>query len=182
MILLVLGVALWVSAHFFKRFVPERRAALGDKGKGIIAGLLVGSILLMIIGYKMAEFMPVWEPAGFFTHINNLMMVFALYFTSPGPKRGAIFYKMRHPMLTGFGIWAAAHLLVNGDAASVILFGGLLVWAIMQAKIINRAEPTWTQNPKGSLAKDGIFLVASIVLLGVIGFIHGLIGPSPFSV
>jgi uncharacterized membrane protein len=36
----------------------------------------------------------------------------------------------RHPFLWGVGLWAIAHLIVNGDLASVILFGALLVLAL----------------------------------------------------
>jgi uncharacterized membrane protein len=36
----------------------------------------------------------------------------------------------RHPFLWGVAIWAAGHLLVNGDAASVVLFGSLLALAL----------------------------------------------------
>ena len=36
----------------------------------------------------------------------------------------------RHPFLWGVAIWAAGHLLVNGDAASIILFGSLLGLAL----------------------------------------------------
>ena len=37
MVLLISGVALWWAAHLFKRLAPERRAALGDKGKALVA-------------------------------------------------------------------------------------------------------------------------------------------------
>ena len=36
----------------------------------------------------------------------------------------------RHPFLWGMAVWAAGHLLVNGDIASLILFGSLLVLAL----------------------------------------------------
>ncbi|MGE5502490.1 MAG: NnrU family protein [Ignavibacteriales bacterium] len=36
----------------------------------------------------------------------------------------------RHPFLWGVAIWAAGHLLVNGDAPSIWLFGSLLALAI----------------------------------------------------
>ena len=180
MIWLILGVLLWSGAHLFKRLAPEARANMGDKGKGLVALALLVSVVLMVIGYRAADHILVYEPPYFLRHLNNLLMLFALYFTSPGPSKGALFYKMRHPMLTGFKIWAAAHLLVNGDLASLILFGGLLAWAVIEVITINKSEPDWQPNEKGPIAKDAMFFVASIVLLGVIGYIHGLIGPSPF--
>jgi len=36
----------------------------------------------------------------------------------------------RHPFLWGVAIWAAGHLLVNGDAPSILLFGSLLTLAV----------------------------------------------------
>lgn len=36
----------------------------------------------------------------------------------------------RHPFLWGVAVWAAGHLLVNGDLASIVLFGSLLVLAL----------------------------------------------------
>jgi len=179
-IVLLLGVALWWAAHMFKRVAPVRRAAMGDPGKGVIAAVLGVSIVLMIIGYRGTAFLPVWYPPGFLVHVNNLAMLIAIFMLSPAPKRGKILSGIRHPMLTGFGIWAAAHLAVNGDLASVIMFGGLLVWAIVTARLINAAEPNWTRPPAGSLAKDATFFVGSIVLLGIFGAIHNWLGVWPF--
>jgi len=36
----------------------------------------------------------------------------------------------RHPFLWGVAIWAVGHLLVNGDRASIVLFGGMLILAV----------------------------------------------------
>lgn len=180
MILLILGVILWAAAHFFKRAAPAQRAAMGDKAKGGVAILLVVSVLLMIFGYRMADGAFFWGRHPATVGINNLLMIFALYFVSPGPKKGAIFYKMRHPMLTGFLLWSVAHLLVNGDVPSFVLFGGLGLWAIAEMVVINRSEPNWTPPAKGSIAKDGMFFAISIVLLGVIGMIHTWLGYPTF--
>lgn len=180
MTLLILGVLLWAAAHFFKRAMPARRAAMGDKGKGIVALALLASIVLMVIGYRAADGAIFWGRSPAMTGINNLLMLAALYFVSPGPAKGAIFYRMRHPMLTGFALFAVAHLLVNGDMPSFVLFGGLLVWSLAEMVVINRAEPTWTPPPKGSIAKDAMFAAISLVLLFVIGQIHTWLGYNPF--
>ncbi|MGJ8616023.1 MAG: NnrU family protein [Sulfitobacter sp.] len=180
MTLLILGLILWAAAHFFKRVMPEQRASLGDRGKGFVALALLVSVVLMVIGYRAADGAFFWGRHPATTGINNLMMIAALYFVSPGPSKGAIFYKMRHPMLTGFSLWAVAHLLVNGDVPSFVLFGGLLVWALAEMAVINRAEPNWTPPAKGTIAKDGMFLGISVILLGVIGAIHTWLGYNPF--
>ena len=134
----------------------------------------------MVIGYRSADSVFLWERTSWSTPVNNLLMIVAIYFVTPGPSKGALFYKMRHPMLTGFVIWVVAHLLVNGDSASLILFGGLGVWALITARLINRAEPDWEPNPKGTIAKDITFVAISILITGIIGSIHLLFGLTPF--
>lgn len=180
MTLLVIGLVLWIAAHLFKRVAPGIREPMGDKGKGLVALVLLGSVVLMVIGYRAAEYTPLWDRAGWSTPLNNVLMIFALYFTSPGPSKGAFFHKMRHPMLTGTMIWAIGHLLVNGHLASLILFGGLALWALLEIVVINRAEGPWEPNPKGTVAKDGMFFAISVLLVGVIGYIHTFFGLAPF--
>ena len=180
MTLLIIGVVLWVAAHFFKRVMPEARAKMGDKGKGVIALILLVSIVLMVLGYRGADVIDVYEPPSWGLHANNLLVLIAIFLMSPAPKKGRLFNGVRHPMLTGVRAWAIAHLLVNGDLASLILFGGLFAWALLEVPLINRAEPEWSPGEPGSFAKDGMFLVASLVLMVVIGYIHSLVGPWPF--
>ncbi|WP_319546145.1 NnrU family protein [Ruegeria conchae] len=179
-VLLILGVALWWAAHLFKRVMPERRAAIGDAGKGVVALAIAVSILLMIFGYRITDFIYVWAPPSFMIHINNLLILIAIYLMSPAGQKGRLLNKMRHPMLGGMKMWAFAHLLVNGDLASIILFGGLLAWAVVEVIVINKSDPDWTPGEPGTYGKDAMFFAGSIVLLGIIGYIHGLVGPWPF--
>lgn len=179
-IVLLLGIALWWGAHLFKRVLPERRAALGDAGKGYVAGALLLSIVLMVIGYRRTPPVEIWTPPAFLTHINNLLVVAAFYLMSPAPKKGRLFYTWRHPMLTGFGLWALAHLLVNGDLTAIVTFAGLGAWALVAMQVINAAEPEWSPNPQGEWKWEGIGLAGAVVLTLVVGLIHGWIGPWPF--
>ena len=180
MALLILGVLLWIAGHFWKRIMPAQRAAMGDKGKGVSALIIAAGIVAMIFGYRMAPVVDLWYPPAWTVHLNNLLVLIAIFLMSPAPRKGKIFNNMRHPQLAGFRAWAFAHLLVNGDLASVILFGGLFLWALAEVVVINRAEPDWAPTETGTIAKDGMFLVASLVLMAVIGYVHGWLGPWPF--
>lgn len=180
LLLLLAGLALWAGAHFFKRFAPDARARMGTAGKGVVALVLVGSIFLMARGYGGMDFIPVWTPPAFLTPVNNLLMLIALFFFAARDTKAAWAKNIRHPMLIGMKAWAVAHLLVNGDLASIILFGGLLAWAVAQVIVINRSEPDWEPRQDTSMRGNIIALVGAVVLMGVIGYIHGWIGPSPF--
>lgn len=179
MTFLILGLVLWAAAHLFKRIAPGPRARLGDPAKGLVALALVASVALMVIGYRSAEFVYLWDPPRFLIHVNNLLMLGAVFLFTAEGVRAPIIGGMRHPQLTAVKIWATAHLLVNGDLASVILFGGLLAWAVVEVIVINRAQPVWTPKP----VKPGANLKAVIgTVLGtaIIMAIHGWIGPHPW--
>lgn len=182
MIWLVLGVALWWGAHLWKRVAPESRAGLGDRGKGIVAGLLALSVILMVVGYRSADGPVWWGPSAALVGINNLLVLVAFYLFAASGAKSRIGVRFRHPQLTGFSLWAVAHLLVNGDLPSLILFGGLLLWAMVEIMMINRAQPHWTPAAGPiPLRKEFTTALAAVVVYGVVAMIHGWIGPNPFT-
>lgn len=183
MTLLIAGLVLWTAAHYFKRLMPAQRAAMGTAGKGVMAVLLLGSVVLMVLGYRAAEFLPVWSPPGFMVHVNNTLMLVALFVYGSSAAKGAKAWpatKIRHPQLVGFSIWAVAHLLVNGDLASILLFGGLLLWAQGSIVLINRAEPEWTPPAPAGTATYVRLVVITLVLFLVITGVHSWLGVWPF--
>lgn len=180
MLILTLGVALWAAAHLFKRIAPERRATMGESGKGLVAGLLLLSVILMVWGYKIADGAVWWGPAPALVGVNNLLVLVAFYlFAASGMKTRAT-AMIRHPQLIGFALWAISHLLVNGDLPSLILFGGLLIWALAEIVVINR-DTTWVA-PTGPfpVRKEAMAAAGAIIVTLVVGVIHGWIGPWPF--
>ena len=179
MTLLIAGLLLWTLAHYFKRLMPARRAAMGDKGRGLVAAAIGVSLLLMIFGYRWAEFIPVWSPPSSFTHINNLLMLGAFFLFGMSATTGRLRGKMPHPMLMAVVVWATAHLLVNGDLAAIILFGGMLVWALVSMVLINGAE-AWNRPEPGDAKKDKLLVVITLVSFTVVALIHLALGVSPF--
>ena len=180
MIWLVIGVVLWAYSHLMKRLTPGIRAGLGDRaGKGVAAVLALLAVGAMIYGYRQAEAVVLWQPPDFLRHVNNLLMLAAVVLVGLGASRGVLRSKIRHPMLSAVKVWALAHLLVNGDLASVVLFGGLLAWAVVDLILINRMEPVWTRPMAGPVRNDVIYLVAAALGFGVIAYIHTWLGYPP---
>lgn len=184
MILLILGLLLWAAAHFLKRAAPAQRQALqeklGDASKGVIALVLLIAVVLMVIGYRSAESTYFWGRETGLTGLNNLMMLLAVALFGLGSSKSRLRGRMRHPMLAGVGVWSIAHLLVNGDTASFILFGGLGIWAMAEIIAINRAEPQYAPYEGGSAAGDIRLGVISLVVFAVIAGIHTWLGYNPF--
>ena len=90
MTLLIFGNILWIIAHTFKRLLPNFRNSLGNAGKGAVAFLIIISLVLMILGYRSAEYIGVWTPPQFFLHINNLMMVAAVFVFAIGHTKRSL--------------------------------------------------------------------------------------------
>ncbi len=185
MTLLYIGIALWCAAHLFKRVLPAARAGLTDRlgegpAKGVVAAALFLSLVLIVVGYRGAEFSPVYTPMAGAGHLNNLLMLIAVILLGAGKSKGRMRSWLRHPMLTGVIVWSAAHLLVNGDYASVVLFGAMAVWAVVEMTLINWAEGDWERPEPGPVKGDIRLLVISVVVYAVIAGIHIALGYNPF--
>ena len=179
--ILILGLLLWSLPHLLKRIAPGLRGRLGDvPGKMLVTVLSLAAIALMVIGYRRAEVVPLYTPLPGIGHLNNLLMLIAIFLLGMGHSRGMLRAKLRHPMLTGVIVWAVAHLLVNGDYASLLLFGGMGLWAVLEMMMINAQDGPWQRPAPGPITGDLRLLAITLVLYGAIGGIHAWLGYWPF--
>ncbi|MFN3578263.1 MAG: NnrU family protein [Tabrizicola sp.] len=180
MTLIILGLALWWAAHLWKRLAPASRARFGDPGKGVVAVGVLAGVVLMVMGYRGAGQIDLWYPPRFLVHVNNLLMLFAFYLYAASGMKTRITGVIRHPQLTAVKTWAVAHLLVNGDLASVVLFGGLLAWAVVEVILINRAEPRPAPPAPAAMGREAGAAVGAVVVMGVVMLIHNWLGVPPW--
>lgn len=185
MTILIAGILLWYATHLFKRIAPNRRDALIERfGLGAIklgvTALSFISLAIIVVGFKTTPFIAIYDPPSWGKYVNNPMMFGAVVLFGLGSSRGRLRTWLRHPMLTGVIVWALAHLLVNGDNASLVLFSAMLVWAVAEIIAINATSESWVRPASGPAIYDLRLIGISAVIFAVITFIHGLIGPSPF--
>lgn len=174
---LILGVALWWVAHLLGRIAPALRA---KAGRGAVAVAVLVSVALMVWGYRHADFAYLYTPLPGIGHLNNTLMLVSVFLFGVGGTKGTLYPRMRHPMLWGTVVWATAHLLVNGDLASLILFGGIGLWALVQMAVINAAGP-WARPAAGrGLKGDAMNAVGTLALYAAIAGVHILAGHNPF--
>jgi uncharacterized membrane protein len=85
-----------------------------------------------------------------------------------------------HPMLAAIKIWAFAHLLANGDLASIVLFGSFLAFAVVD-RISVKKRGASSAAASGGLLGDAIVVVAGLALYAAIAFFlhEWLIGVAP---
>lgn len=185
MSVLIFGLALWWGTHLFPILTPDRRAGVVARiGEGpykaLFSLLSIAAIALMVIGYRDAAFVNLWYPPAWTVHLNNLLMLLAVALLAARDFKSGLRRMVRHPMLTGVKTLAVAHLLVNGDLASVLLFGGILAWAVVAVIGSNRRDGEWTRPPEGTTRGAVFHAVATLVTFGVIVAIHGpLLGVWP---
>lgn len=134
---LVAGLLLFLGMHSIAIIAPAWRdsiaARLGDAPwKALYALVSVIGFVMLVHGYGLARAEPtvLYTPPVWMRHLAALLMlpVFPLLLATylPGRIKAAV----KHPMLTATKAWALAHLLVNGNLADVLLFGGFLAWAV----------------------------------------------------
>jgi uncharacterized membrane protein len=74
-------------------------------------------------------------------------------------------------MILGVKSWAFGHLIANGTVADVVLFGGFLVWAIVDFAASRRRDSAAVNAyPPGSAAKDAIAAAIGIAAWAVFAF------------
>ena len=178
MTLLILGVLLWIGAHSLRRLAPDLRARMGDRGRGPVALAILVSVVLMVIGYRMADGAVWWGRTPATVGINNLLVLLAFWLFAAAGMKTRIARAVHHPQLVGFSLWAVAHLLVNGDLPSLVLFGGLLAWATWE--IAGGTSPAPSEGPPPPPTKDLMALAGGAVAFAVVAMIHGWLGPNPF--
>jgi uncharacterized membrane protein len=72
-------------------------------------------------------------------------------------------------------------LLANGETRSVVLFGGLAVWAILEMLLINRRDGAWNRPPPAPRRNDAVLILAGVIAYIVLAAAHRwLFGFSPF--
>ena len=186
MIVLALGVALWSAVHFIPSVAPGVRDRLIDMiGPGAYRGVFSIDILIALAlitwGYQSAEWIYVYEPPAWGVHANNALMLLAIYLFGVGGAKGWLATKLRHPMLLGAIVWAVAHLLANGDQASVLLFGGMALWSVGMIFMINRRVSVWVPPKARGVRAEVMLIVITLLIYVVIAFTHWmLLGVKPF--
>src|SRR5256885_11844925 len=136
LLVMILGLVLFLGVHTLTTQRELRAGIVGSMGEGgyKIAYALVSVAGLALVTWGFADYratgwIDVWNPPTAFKHIAVALMLPAVILVVASYIRGRIHTTLKHPMLAGVKLWAAAHLLANGDLGSVILFGSVLALA-----------------------------------------------------
>ncbi|MCF6193784.1 MAG: NnrU family protein [Kangiellaceae bacterium] len=177
MILLLIGLALWSGAHFVPSLAISFREQLitkhGDaKYKMIFTVLVISSIVAIVFGWRSINpvhiyVLPEWSRA-----ITILLVLITFILFSAAHATTNIKRVIRHPQLTGLVVWSIAHLISNGDNRSLVLFGSLGVWAIIEMVLISKREGEWIKPESASIKSEILMSLKGLVIFAVFLFVH----------
>jgi uncharacterized membrane protein len=163
----------------------ERLVARLGEGtyKGLFALLSIASFILLVWGFAKAPVIQIWSPPAWTRWVAIILMLPAFIFLVAAYVPGQIKAKLKHPFLVAIKTWALAHLIANGDLASIILFASFLAYAAYdRITLKGRPDRGLVATPKsGPPSNDAIALVLGVLLyLAFLFWLHPLlIGTSP---
>lgn len=218
---LVLASAFFVGIHIFVSGTRLRDRLVDSLGEGpyrtAFSVASAAGLFAMAWTYNRAPYLELWgSPAGL-RHLAALLMAPATFLvvaglttrnpTAVGAERLAargpvgIVKLTRHPFLWGVALWALAHLLANGDVASLVFFASFFALAHVGPRLIDakraRKDPQgWAAfaaqtsatpfrgPPRPSLAEIGWWRIglSVVVYLALVLWLHeAVIGVAPFA-
>lgn len=138
---------------------PWLQARLGTAGFTLAYSALSLAVLAWLIGAaSRAPHVALWDWAPWRIHVPLVVMgpvclILALSIARPNPfsfggarndrfdpSQPGIVRWTRHPLLLALALWAAAHVVPNGDPSHVILFGAFAAFALFGGRLIDRRK------------------------------------------
>jgi len=168
---LAVALAVFLLTHLFPPSEPLRSRLVSLMGEAVFrvvfSTLSIGAIVWVAISYAAAPMIWLWYPAVWQWFVPLLVMPVALAFLvggvstrnpaslvpMSGPTDGdlaqGILRVTRHPVMWAIGLWGAAHMVPNGDLASLLLFASMALLAVggtrsIEAKAAERCGVVWT--------------------------------------
>lgn len=172
----ILGLVVFFATHVFVTFRAARADAIAKLGMGgyraVFAIVSIAGLALIVWGF--AQYHPhapqIWSPPAFMRHITVGLMLLASIFLVAAFVPSHIKMMLKHPMLATVKTWAFAHLLANGDLASIILFGSFLAWGVYARIAAKRRGDLGATSAPSGWVNDALVVVIGIVIFLALGY------------
>jgi uncharacterized membrane protein len=153
MLNLIVAALFLIGTHFGLASSGLRAELVGRVGEPVYRGLYsllaIVALAWLVVAWRAAPLIPIWTTGAAVRHLALALMPLAFLLVvcavtaanptvvgqkpDPDAKSPAIgiIRVTRHPFMWGVALWAILHLAANGDEASVIFFGSILVLALV---------------------------------------------------
>jgi len=177
------GMAIFFATHYFSAFRSRAEGGLAQRlGRGPYMGLYslltLAGFVLMVWGFgNIKPWIPIWTPPNWTRHVAiALMLPAVILIVAAYAPTGFMKKAVRHPMLTAVKLWALAHLIANGDLASIILFGAFLIYGVVDRIAVKRRGDVGAANANPTILGDMIALaVGGALYAAIIFYLHPLL-------
>lgn len=179
LVIMIAGLVLFIGMHLVTTHRAKRAALIARLGEGGYKGLysLVSILGVVLIAWGFARYratgwIEIWYPPAWTRHVAVALILPAIIFFVAPYFPGRIKTTLKHPMLVGTKLWASAHLIANGDLGSMVLFGSLLGWAVVdRISLKHRIDPGAPPIPVGGVSKDIMAVVIGLILYLALGLL-----------
>ncbi|MGO8844171.1 MAG: NnrU family protein [Methylocella sp.] len=180
MLILVLGIVVFLGVHSLTAFRETRTGLIERFGagpfKGIYSLAALAGFALIVWGfsrYRAEGLIIMWTPPTWTRHLTIALMWFAFVaLACINPAPGRIRGWLRHPMLVAVKVWALAHLLANGDAGGMLLFGSFLAWAVFDRIAVKKRGDMGARRIASFTRADAIALGAGTLAYLAVMVLH----------
>jgi uncharacterized membrane protein len=174
---LILGLAVFIANHAFVTFRGAREATIERLGKNgyrfLFSAVAIAGLALIVWGfgeYRAQGTIQIWYPPPFMRHITEGLMLFAVLFITAAFIPSRMSALLKHPMLASVKTWALAHLLVNGDLGSILLFGSFLAWGVYARIAAKRRGDLGITTAPSGWGNDAIVVLLGGVIYLALGY------------
>jgi uncharacterized membrane protein len=193
MLVMVIGLVVFLAIHLVPSNLELKNslvARFGPGGYKVFFGVLsLVGLTLIALGFYKLHLHPgknpiLWDPPTWTRHLALALMLPAMIALVATYVPSHIHVMLKHPMLVAIKIWALAHLLANGDLASLLLFGSFLAFAVYdRISVKRRGDLGPIGKGDGPWINDVIVVVLGIALYAaIVLYLHQLvIGVSPLA-
>ena len=179
---LIAGLIIFFSVHLLPSFTTLRSQLVAWKGEGVYqmgySVCALTGLSLIIYGKSIAPVVAFYDPPAWTFPLNGVMMWFAVVFFPAAYLPTNLKRVLRHPFLWGVTLWAVAHLLVNGDLASLLLFASFAIFALFDMWSSNRRGATFS-GQSAPLWQDGLLVALGTVVYTAVIHLHPYIFGAP---
>ncbi len=170
MVFLSIAVAVFCIIHLIPALpsVKEKlRNRLGTAYGPVFGVAATLSLILIFVAWSLGQTETVYEPIKGSKHINLLLSFIGFQFLAIFFFRGKARLFVRYPFAIAIIFWATGHLIANGDLASIIVFGGLLIYAVVFIilSLANRVFPSLEVRDRHDIFAVIIGLVAYVAMV-----------------
>ncbi|GAB3542363.1 NnrU family protein [Noviherbaspirillum agri] len=175
MAILILGLVLFLGIHLLPAMTGVRTRLFNRFGekryKGVFSLVSAVGLVLIVVGYGRAPSEPrLFDPFPLAIKLAPLTMIVSFVLLAAANMRTHIRSTLRHPMLLGVGLWAAVHLLANGEARATLLFGAFLAYVVID--FLSAVQRGATKKFTPVLGQDVMAIGAGVGLALVVMAFH----------